>query len=340
MKIFEILREGGWDDTVTQSTVIGPIVVKTALKITEKFAQDFSAWLEANGHQGVKMGAPTGSSAYHDVDPEDHVYGDIDLQMIAPPVAGTPSQFSGHYNKLVDQFIAAVRPQYIYNTGKPANGHIIVALGNSAYVQVDLIWATPKLSTWARWRMTPERGVKGLICGNMYSSLGEIMGLAIQHSGVQMKIKGDQPINYQRGRKEDRIDTLTTNIERFAYDLLVELFKRIHPGQTDLRVSPRLKAHPGLNTKEVRVADLAEAIKGLAESFEMNRMYGQHVLAPFANKEEFINQFLLHYIGKANEAAAATKFDKATTPEARARAQDTKNKIAKGVELVKGYMTT
>ena len=50
-----------------------------------------------------------------------------------------------------------------------------------------------------------------------------------------------------------------------------------------------------------------------------------------------INKFLQHYIAKADDAANATKFDKAATPEAQARAQDTKNKIAKGVEMVKGY---
>jgi len=337
MKIFEILREGGWDSTVTQSTVINPAVVKSALAVAQKFTQDFSTWLNSKGLDPVEMGNPTGSSAYHTVDPEEHVYGDIDLQMIAAPVEGTASQFAGYYNKLVDQFIAEQRPQYIHYEGRPANGHIIVALGNNAYVQIDLIWTTPKLSNWARWRMTPERGVKGLIYGNMYSSLGEIMGLAIQHSGVQMKIKNDQPISYQRGRKEDRIETLSTNIERFAYDLLVELFKRINPGETKVRVSSTLKAHPGLKTEDVKIQDLALAIKGLAESFELNNMYGKHVLAPFANKEEFINKFLQHYIGKADEAANATKFDKATTPEAQARAQDTKNKIAKGVEMVKGY---
>ena len=338
MKIFEILREGGWDSTVTQSTVINPAIVKSALAVAQRFTQDFSQWMQAKGLDGVEMGNPTGSSAYHNIDAADHVYGDIDLQMIAAPIEGTPSQLAAYYNKLVDQFIVEQRPQYIHYEGRAANGHIIVALGNNAYVQIDLIWTTPKLSNWARWRMTPERGVKGLIYGNMYSSLGEIMGLAIQHSGVQMKIKNDQPINYQRGRKEDRIDTLTTNIERFAYDLLVELFKRIAPGATEIRVSPTLKAHPGLNVKEVKVQDLALAIKGLAESFELNNMYGKGVLADFANKEDFINKFLAHYTNKANEAASATKFDKAQTPEAQARAQDTKNKIAKGVEMVKGYL--
>lgn len=338
MKIFDVLNEGGWDSTVTQSTVIGPAVVKSALEVAKTFAADFSQWLKSSGIPPVTMGSPTGSSAYHDVDPEDKVYGDIDLQMIAEPIKGTPSQFASFYNKLVDDFIAGMRPNYIHYEGKPANGHIIVSLGDDKYVQIDLIWTTPDLSHWARWRMTPERNVKGLIYGNMYSSLGEIMGLAIQHSGVQMKIKNDQPISYQRGRKEDRIETLSTNIERFAYDLLVELYKRIHPGRKDLKVSPTLREHPGLDTRNVKIADLAQAIKGLAESFEMNDMYGKHVLSDFANKKDFLNKFLAHYIQKANEAAGATKFDKAETPEAKARAQDTKDKIAKGVELVKGYL--
>lgn len=338
MKIFEILKEGGWDSTVTQGTVINPTVVKSALKVAQTFTNDFSRWLESKGLPPVQIGSPTGSSAYHNVDPGDKVYGDIDLQMIAEPVTGTPSQFAGHYNKLVDEFIATNRPKYIHYENKPANGHIIVSLGGNNYVQIDLIWTTPALSTWARWRMTPERNVKGLIYGNMYSSLGEILGLAIQHSGVQLKIKNNVPINYQRGRKEDRIETLTTDIERFAYDLLVELFKRTYPGQQGLKVSPTLKRHPGLNTEDVRISDLAQAIKGLAESFELNGMYGKYILADFKDQQDFINKFLAHYINKADEAANATKFDKAETPEAKARALDTKNKINKGVELVKGYL--
>ena len=330
---FKEIFEGGWDSTVTQGTVIHPSTVKIGLAQVQTFVQGFNQWLTQQGLDPVKVGSPTGSSAYHNVDDESKVYGDIDLQMIASPVTGTPSQHAAYYNKLVDQYIVRVQPDNVYFENKPTNGHVIFQVGQDAYVQVDMIWTTDKLSDWMRYRMTPERNVKGLITGNMYSSLGEILGLSIQHSGVQLKIKNEQPINYQRGRKEDRIETLTTDISRFAYDLLVELHKRISP-ETELQVSPRLVKHPGLNKAEVKISDLAQAIRGLAESFELNSMYGRHVLSNFVDQEDFIQKFLTHYIGKANDAASATKFDKAETPDAIARAKDTKDKIVKGVELV------
>ena len=42
----EYIPEGGWDTTVTQGTVITPAVVKKALKVADRFAQDFNRWLK------------------------------------------------------------------------------------------------------------------------------------------------------------------------------------------------------------------------------------------------------------------------------------------------------
>jgi len=327
------ITEGGWDSTVTQGTVIHPSTVKLVLSHVEHFTQGLNQWLEQQDLPAIQVGHPTGSSAYYRVDPDDKVYGDVDLQMIAEPVDGTPSQFAAYYNRLVDQYIKQVRPVSVHYEDKPAAGHVIFKLGPDTYVQVDMIWTTPHLSNWMRYRMTPENNIKGLIYGNLYSSLGEIMGLAIQHSGVQMKVKDGKPINYQRGRKEDRIDTLTTDISRFAYDLLLALYERSGQ-QGKPNVSKRLVAHPGLNTDNIRILDLVQAIRGLAESFELNDMYGQGVLAGFVDSDDFIEKFLSHYAGKAQAAADATKFDKAATPEARARAKETKEKIARGLDLV------
>ena len=68
MHIFDIVKEGGWDTTVTQGTVIHPAVVKTVLSIVQQFVTDFNAWLEPKSLGPVQIGRPTGSGAYHEQD--------------------------------------------------------------------------------------------------------------------------------------------------------------------------------------------------------------------------------------------------------------------------------
>ena len=70
----------------TSSTIIRPSTVKTALVTMQKFVNNFNKFLKPQNIPPVKMGHPTGSSAYYKVDPEDKVYGDIDLQIIVPEI--------------------------------------------------------------------------------------------------------------------------------------------------------------------------------------------------------------------------------------------------------------
>ena len=109
MRMFDVLREGGWDTTVTQGTVIRPAVVKQVLGIIQQFVNDFNVWLASKNLGPVQMGKPTGSGAYHERDQKDNpdkVYGDIDLQMIGPAVEGaTQGQFTNYWNKLADEFV-------------------------------------------------------------------------------------------------------------------------------------------------------------------------------------------------------------------------------------------
>ena len=90
--LWQILSEGGWDSTVTQSTTITPSVVKAALDVVKQVVLGFNKWLSAKELTTVEIGHPLGSTAWHDNDPEDKVYGDIDLQIVAQPLdtADTP----------------------------------------------------------------------------------------------------------------------------------------------------------------------------------------------------------------------------------------------------------
>jgi hypothetical protein len=65
-------------------------------------------------------------------------------------------------------------------------------------------------------------------------------------------------------------------------------------------------------------------------------MYGKGALSNYANSNDFINKFLEIYEAKAMKDITASKRDKAETPEAKARAEDDKKKVAQGLEFVKG----
>jgi len=327
--------EGGWEDTLTQQTKLTPAVVKAVLQITEKFTADFNKYLKKNKVGQVKMGAALGSTAYHEVDDPDTEYGDIDLQMIAPEVEGMSGfQLQKYYNEHIDNFLNATKPAYYHDRGKPNQGHPIFKIGDDAYVQVDMLWTTEGLSQWDRYRKTPMRGIKGLITGNLYSTLGEVINMSIQ-TGVLMKIKDGEPVNYQRGRKPDKVVEITRNIEKFGLDILKYVYKAVNGSLKGLVVNDLLKQYPGVKTDDIQVADIAKTIKGLFQAFEDNNLYGQHVLKDYKNKTELQRTYLAHYLDKADKAGKGAKLDKAETPEELAKVDELRDKIAKGVKLVK-----
>jgi hypothetical protein len=336
MKIFEFVNEGGWSNEVTQSTVIRPPLVAQALKQVEKFVKDFNRWLPANMPK-IEMGYPTGSSAYHEVesaeDPE-KIYGDIDLQMIAAPLKpdASLSAYSAEWNKLVDKFLQEQKPDYVYDSAEPVNGHPIFNVGGDQYVQVDFMWHTPKLKDWGRYRATPERGLKGTLSGNLFSVLGDLIGMSIQYGGAQIKLQDGKPVSFSK-QKGVELHTVSNNIERFVLDILIWLYK-LQGKSGKPQVAKLLKDNPGLDTKEVKVQNLINAIRGLAESFALNDMYGVAPLNDFANPDQFINKFLEVYSGKAMDTVANKKFDKAATADAIARAADTKQKLITGLARV------
>lgn len=324
------LNEGGWDTEITQGTVVKPAVVKAALAQIQKFTAAFNQWLAPQGLGPVQIGHPTGSSAYYEVDPEDKIYGDIDLQMIGPSTEHkTHSQFQGYWNKLADDFVNATRPAYIYTDEEGQPGHPIVQIGPDQYVQVDFMWHEEKTREWGRFRATPERGIKGLLNGNMFSVLGDLLNMSIQHAGVQLKIQAGKPVSF-RTQKNTEVITVSTDPKTFVYDILTYL----HGGTP--KVDPLLKQYPGVTTDNVKIASLVNAVKGLANSFALNNMYGHGILAHYHSAEEFLNAFWNRYQEKAIAETESAKRDKATTPEAIARAEDDKKKVLQGLATVKG----
>lgn len=337
MKIRDIICEGGWDTTLTQGTVLHPRVVGVALQVVDQFVNDFNKYLVAQGLGPIRRGRPTGSSAYYEVDSEedpDKIYGDIDLQMIAPESEGqTYNQFVNYWNKLADDFVKAGGAPYVdVSESKP--GHPIFALGNNQYVQIDFMWHPNRLEQWGASRVTPERGVKGLLTGNMYSVFGELLNMSIQHAGVQLKVIDGQHVPFSK-QKGTKVVTVTTEPTSFIYDVFRYVAKE--QGLRSPRVSDLLKQFPGNDVDDVKISKLVNGIKGFAESAELNNMFGKGDLANFADAQDFLQKFLNRYTEKAIEDVESKKRDKAETPEARARAEQDRQKVLQGLEMVKGY---
>ena len=337
MKIRDIILEGGWDTKLTQNTVLHPRVVAVALQVVDQFVNDFNRWLANRGVGSVQRGRPTGSSAYHEIDTQedpDKIYGDIDLQMIAPPVPGASyGQFTAYWNKLADEFVKAEQPSYVdMSESKP--GHPIFAVGNQDFVQIDFMWHEAELARWGAARVTPERGIKGLLTGNMYSVLGELLDMSIQHAGVQLKVIDNQHVPFSK-QKGTKVVTVTTNPETFILDVFNYEAKQL--GIKNPKVSPLLQQNSGNNLDDVKISRLVNGIKGFAESCDMNNMFTQGDLAGFLSGKDFIQKFWQRYEAKAMEDVNSKKRDKAETPQAIARAESDRQKVLQGLATVKGY---
>jgi hypothetical protein len=335
MKIFEILREGGWDTTLTQNTVLHPRIVAPALAVVDKFVMDFNRWLEPKGLGPVRRGRPTGSSAHHEADAAeqpDKVYGDIDLQMIGPEFEGaTFAQFTGNWNKLADQFVKEGHAPYV-DTSESKPGHPIFQIGANDYVQIDFMWHPERLEQWGAARVTPERGVKGLLTGNMFSVLGELLDISIQHAGVQLKVIDNQHVPFSK-QKGTQVVTITTNPSTYILDLFN--YEAQQQG-VQPRIDPLLKQFPGNDLNDVKISKLVNGVKGFARSAEASGMMGQGDFANFSSAQDFIQQFWQRYEEKAMIDIAGKKRDKAQTPDAIARAEQDRQKIQQGLDMVRG----
>jgi hypothetical protein len=336
MKISDIITEGGWDTTLTQGTVLHPKIVAVALQVVDRFVADFNKFAQVQGMGVIKRGRPTGSSAYHEQDAAEHpdkIYGDIDLQMIAPEVEGvTYGQFTSYWNKVSSDFVQAGHAPYVDTTeSKP--GHPIFKVGANDYVQIDFMWHPERLANWGATRVTPERGVKGLLTGNMYSVLGELLDISIQHAGVQLKVVDGQHVPFSK-HKGTEVRTITTNPATFIYDLFVYQAREL--GIKRPRIDALLKQFPGNDINDVKISKLVKGVKGFALSAELNKMFGQGDFTNYSSADDFINKFWQRYEEKAQIDIAGKKRDKAQTPAAQARAEQDRLKIQQGLDMVKG----
>jgi hypothetical protein len=340
MRLMDLINEGGWDSTATQKTVIRPSTVKKANQVLQQFVHQFNQYLAQKNIGPVSVGQLTGSSHWHFIDPEETIYGDIDQQIIVPEIpeleGKTMAQHQAFWANIEDEFVKHNRLSYIHPESDP--GHPIFDVGNGEWVQVDLMPHVQKMAPWGAARTIPERGIKGLLHGNMFSVLGDLLTLSIQHSGVQYKDRNGQRQPYATTRKDYTLQTISINPETFVMDIFKHEAQQ--QGVQHPKMDVLLQKHPGKNIQDVKVSNLVNAIKGLARSFELNGMFGKGHLTAYANANDFLTQFLDRYTMKAEKDIAANKRDKAETPEAKARAEQDKQKIASGLKMVQGLFAS
>ena len=344
MRLFELILEGGYGKGTErlQQTVLKPRVIGTALDIAKQFANEFNQWLARKGLGPIKMGSPTGSSAHWETDSKDParqevIYGDIDLQMIAPAHEEmSPGAFNSYWNKLEDQFVKETQPEYLDLDPELGSkiGHPVLKIPEG-YVKIDLMWHEERYAAFGRARVTPERGLKGLLWGNMFSGLGEILGpgISIQHAGPQLKMVGKDVVSFAN-RKNTQLVTITHDPQK----MFLALFNWIaqQQGIGAPKPSKSLLANPGLmDLDNPQIIDLVKGIKAFAESCQRNRLYGKGLLDKFSSAEDFLNQFLAYYKQKCEAELAKTKYSTAVGAGADRAANDLRN-IQTGLNRVIG----
>ena len=336
MRFREIIKEEDPKGRATSSTVIRPSTVKVALTTMQKFVNTFNKFLKPHKIPPVKMGHPTGSSAYYKVDPEDKVYGDIDLQIIVPEIPElankTPSQIQTYWNKLFGEF--AQTQNYVHPTSVP--GRPIIPVGPDDWIKIDLMPHEVPMAAWGRYRVTPERGVKGLLQGNLFLTLGILLKLNRGELGIQYKEREGKRLPYASTPKNFELKTISKNIETFIRDIFNHEYTAITgKDPKTAKIDPLLKQFPGMNIEEIKVSNIVNGIKGMARSFELNDMFGKGELSEFTNYQDFIDKFVEVYESKAIKAAEAPKRQRDDTPELKAKGDSDRKSILQGLDYVK-----
>ena len=312
MKINEIVMEGGWASTLTQGTIINPQLVANVMKVLYgQFIPSLNKFLESKGMGATEISGPGGSATYYERDlkqqPEKE-YGDVDVQFHIPRIEGTTNNGNADiYKKAVKEFCDS-NPDFSSDNGT----NIILKLGEQ-YVQIDLIMSYYENKEWTN-ALRPEWNVKGVLANSIYSSFGEALSISMGGGhGVQVKTTNGQVVPF-RTVKGVELHTITNNPNTWAIDIAKYFGCK--------RLSPLLKQYPGLKG-EVRVADMVNSIRGVAQSLEMNSL-----LPGVSSANELLENIKHIYLAKIDAAIASPKFAKAETPQAIEHAKHTKEMLA------------
>ncbi len=308
MRAKEFILEGGWASTLTQGTHITPALVDVVVQSLPAFEQALNAFLKTKDLAPVKIGTPVGSTTYYKRDLAQNPtreYGDIDVNFFVPRLPDMSDNANEQtYSSAIKEFCDS---NHNYSTNNGTN--VIIKVGEQ-YVQVDFVTAYYENEQWSR-ALGPEYNVKGVLSASLYSSLAEALNLSFGGRGVQVKLQNGVPVSF-RQTKDTELKTITNNPNTWAVDIAAFL------GAST--ISARLAKYPGMGD-EIKTSNTINSIVGIAESL---------------GRPELIEQVKAIYISKISKAVNSSKFDKAVTPEAKKKAEDTKALLTREAQRILG----
>lgn len=324
MKIHEILLEGGWASTKTQSTIVTPKVLDQVVKrLKNEIEPRMNQWLADRGIPEIEFGRPVGSGTYykkHLKTEPNRRYGDIDIQFIIPRIADkTNNENKQFYYDLAKGF-GAQSGFFESDNGK----NIVIEIAKNKFAQVDLVSIYGELVQWSNIFSPPE-GVKGVLSSSLYSSLADALNLSISDLGVQIKTAGGQIVPFSK-QKGVEIVTISTNSQQWAADI-AKYF-----GSTKL--DPMLARYPGMG-EEITLEQIVGSIVGIARTLELNNRLSASGSA-YVSAEDLLRRIQEIYLSKIEKAASSSKFEKAASPEAQQLARETQELLrSKGQAIAK-----
>jgi len=315
---FREIVEGGWASAKTQGTKITPEVMAEVVKNLPQFEQSLNAFLKQKDLPPVKIGQPVGSGTYYQRDlkqnPEKE-YGDIDVQFIIPRDESlSANQNTQQYMTAVKEF-ADQNSQYETESGK----NVIFDIGNDNYVQVDLVAIFQGKLEWSKTQ-APEHGTKGVLSASLYSALAEALGVSISDRGIQARTRDGEVVPFRQRKNTELVD-ISDNKDRWGMDL-AQFF-----GAES--VSDTLEQHPGMK-QEVKIADIVGTIKGIAETLEQSNALPD----AYDSAQELLNSIRTVYQSKIDAVINSSKFDKAESPAAKKKAEETKQMLRNKSEKI------
>lgn len=304
MKLYPLLfSEGGWASSKTQGTKLTPKLLADARSNLKQFETELNEFLQTENLEPIEIGKPVGSGTYYERDLEVNPtkeYGDIDVAFYIPRLPETtPNQNITTYTKAVENFCNQSNGRYETENG----ANVIFQLDSNRFVQVDLVAIFHEHKDWAT-ALTPEWNTKGVLSASLLSALAEALSLSIGSQGVQAKTINNKLVKFNIS-KGTKLHTISTNKANWAVDIAKFLGSK--------KLSPSLLKNPGMKD-ETKIVDIIASIKGIAESL---------------GNPELLSTIKTVYLNKINKIIASSKFDKAETPDAIKKADETKKMLAK-----------
>ena len=313
MKYSDLL-EGGWASVLTQNTIITPAIIAESVEHLKEFEQGYNNWVKSlDPRLQMEIGNPVGSGTYYlrdlKSDP-DKEYGDVDVTAYINPIKdSTPNNTITLFREAVIEYCKSNEK---YQT---ANGTNVIFETSAGYVQIDLIYTFHEFKIWSK-ALAPEHGVKGAISTSLYSAMAEALNISFGTMGVQVKMRDNQPVNFRQSK--DTIQALVTkDPHNWAKDIFKFYYKIKYTRPVE-QMPKDLEMHSGFKDEQ-RISDIILAVKALVKALHDAKIFDGNTL---------LNNIAQSFVKKMDAQISSSKFDKAATPAAKAKADKAKATFA------------